>query len=50
MFDTEGFAKLLGHKVTVRGSATPNQPPPVFKVRSIELVSENCEPEQPQRL
>ncbi|HLH17736.1 MAG TPA: hypothetical protein VKX45_10970 [Bryobacteraceae bacterium] len=49
-FPTEGFAKHLGHKVTVRGSATPGQPRPLVKVRSIEMLSESCEPEQPRRL
>jgi hypothetical protein len=49
-FPTEGFAKHLGHKVTVRGSATPGQPRPLVKVRSIETIKESCEPEQPPRL
>lgn len=41
-FPTEGFAKHLGHKVTVRGTVTSEEPRPVMKVRSIETVSEAC--------
>ena len=44
-FPPEGFARHLGHKVTVRGSASSNDGPrPVFKVRSVETISETCEP------
>ena len=43
-FPTEGFAKHLGHKVTVRGTSTPNGNHPVFKVRSVETVSDTCAP------
>src|SRR5579872_4861137 len=38
-FPTEGFAKHVGHKVTVRGTSIPGSDSgkrPVFKVRSIE--------------
>jgi hypothetical protein len=46
-FPTEGFAKHLGHKVTVRGAVASQGSQPVFKVRSIETVSETCGPQQP---
>jgi hypothetical protein len=41
-FPTEGFAKHLGHKVTVRGTSIPGSGRPSFKVRSIETVSDTC--------
>ena len=44
-FDTEGFAKHVGHKVTVRGSSSPGEIRPLFKVRSIEAVSDTCAPQ-----
>jgi hypothetical protein len=44
-FPTEGFAKYLGHKVTVRGTSSPGTVRPLFRVRGIETVSETCEPE-----
>ena len=34
-FPQEGFAKHMGHKVTVRGTSIPGKPLPTFKVRSI---------------
>jgi len=43
-FPTEGFAKHLGHKVTVRGTSSSNGNLPTFKVRSIQTVSETCGP------
>jgi hypothetical protein len=43
-FPTEGFAKHLGHKVTVQGTSVPNGNRPVFKVRSIETISDTCAP------
>jgi len=43
-FPTESFAKHLGHTVTVRGTSSSNGARPTFKVRSIETVSERCEP------
>ena len=43
-FPTEGFAKHVGHKVTVRGTSNSASPRPVFKVRSIETISETCAP------
>ena len=44
-FPQEGFAKHLGHKVTVRGTSIPGTPLPTFKVRTIALVSERCAPQ-----
>jgi hypothetical protein len=41
-FETEGFAKHVGHKVTVRGTSSPNGSRPIFRVRSIETISETC--------
>jgi hypothetical protein len=41
-FPTEGFAKHVGHKVTVKGTSIPSGARPVFKVRAIEMVSETC--------
>jgi len=43
-FPTEGFAKHVGHKVTIRGISSSGDARPVFKVRTIETVSENCAP------
>jgi hypothetical protein len=43
-FETEGFAKHMGHKVTVRGISNSGSTRPVFKVRSIETISETCAP------
>lgn len=45
-FPTEGFAKHVGHKVIVRGISSPGEIRPLFKVRSIETVSETCAPQQ----
>jgi hypothetical protein len=46
-FPDEGFAKHVGHKVTVRGTTNPGGTErPIFKVRSIEAVSDNCGPPQ----
>jgi hypothetical protein len=44
-FETEGFAKHVGHKVTVRGTSNPGETRPLFKVRSIEPISDTCEPQ-----
>ena len=41
-FPTEGFAKHVGQKVTVRGTASSTGSRPLFKVRSIETISETC--------
>jgi hypothetical protein len=43
-FPTENFAKHLGHKVTVRGTSNSGGARPVFKVRTIEPVSDTCAP------
>jgi hypothetical protein len=43
-FPTEGFAKYMGHKVTVRGTSNSGSARPLFKVRSVETVSETCAP------
>ena len=47
-FPTEGFAKHLGQKVTVRGSSTSGATRPVFRVRSIETISDTCAPQSKQ--
>jgi hypothetical protein len=39
-FPVEGFAKHLGHKVIVRGTSNAGDALPVFKVRTVETVSE----------
>jgi len=44
-FPTEGFAKYMGHKVTIRGASSSGGARPVFKVRSIETVSDTCAPQ-----
>jgi len=41
-FPAEAFAKHVGQKVTVRGTASSGGSPPLFKVRSIETISETC--------
>jgi hypothetical protein len=42
-FPTEGFAKHVGHKVTVRGIASAGGTDrPTFKVRSVDTVSDAC--------
>ena len=43
-FPTEGFAKYVGQKVTVRGTSIPSGERPLFRVRTIDTVSETCEP------
>jgi hypothetical protein len=43
-FPTEGFAKHMGHKVTIRGMSNSGSTRPLFKVRTIETVSETCGP------
>jgi hypothetical protein len=49
-FPDEGFAKHVGHKVTVRGTASPaGTERPVFRVRSVETVSDNCGPPHEHR-
>jgi hypothetical protein len=41
-FPVEAFAKYVGHKVTVRGTASSDGSKSVFKVREIESVSDTC--------
>jgi hypothetical protein len=49
-FPDEGFAKHVGHKVTVRGTSSPaGAERPVFRVRSVESVSDNCGPPRHHR-
>lgn len=56
-FPVEGFAKHVGQKVIVRGVAASSAAGsgdsggarPVFKVRTIETVSETCAPPQPSQ-
>jgi hypothetical protein len=45
-FPTEGFAKHVGHKVTVRGTSNSEGTRQVLKVRSIETLSEICAPKE----
>jgi hypothetical protein len=45
-FPKENFARYLGHKVTVRGTSHPNGAHPIFKVRSVESVSDTCGAQQ----
>ena len=45
-FPPEEFARYMGHKVTVRATSKPGAARPLFKVRSIETVSETCAPQQ----
>jgi hypothetical protein len=41
-FPLETFAKHLGHKVTVRGISSSGIGRPIFKVRSIDTISDAC--------
>ena|ERR1051325_6187756 len=45
-FPTEGFAKHLGHKVVVRGVKASSGERPVFRVRTVETLSDSCGPPQ----
>lgn len=46
-FPTEGFAKFVGHTITIRGTlVSADSTPPTFKVRSIVKVSDTCEPQE----
>jgi hypothetical protein len=48
-FPAEGFAKHMGHRVTVRGISTTGGTIPLMKVRSIEAISDSCQLQlQPQ--
>ena len=44
-FPVEAFAKHVGHKVTVRGTVIPGGDVPLFRVRSVDTISETCEPQ-----
>ena len=48
-FPTEGFAKHMGHKVTVRGTSSSGGTRPTIKVRSIQTVSDTCAPQELQQ-
>jgi len=41
-FPTEAFAKYMGHKVNVRGTASSDDSGSTFKVREIKTISETC--------
>jgi hypothetical protein len=41
-FPTEGFAKYMGNKVTVRGTVKSDGSTKSFKVRNIEKISDTC--------
>ena len=41
-FPTEGFAKYMGNKVTVRGTIKPDGAGKMVKVRTIEKISDTC--------
>jgi hypothetical protein len=43
-FPNEGFAKYLGHKVSVQGKQSSQGAKPVFEVHSIQTVKESCAP------
>jgi hypothetical protein len=45
-FAKEDFAKHVGHKVTVRGTSSSQGALPLFKVRTIERVSDTCAPQR----
>ncbi len=44
-FPTEAFAKHMGHKVTVRGISNSGSGRLIFKVRTVDTVSETCAPQ-----
>ena len=48
-FPVEGFAKYVGQKVAVRGISASGNTRPVFKVRTIETISETCAPQATQQ-
>jgi hypothetical protein len=47
-FPLEGFAKHVGHKVIVRGTRAAGDTKPIFKVRTVETVSDTCAPQNSQ--
>jgi hypothetical protein len=48
-FPVEGFAKHVGEKVIVKGVSTQGDTRPVFKVRTIETVSDTCAPQATEK-
>src|SRR5438477_11154355 len=48
-FPTEGFAKHMGHRVTVRGTSSSGGTRPIIKVRSIQTLSDTCAPQELQQ-
>jgi len=48
-FPVEGFAKHVGEKVIVKGVSTPGDARPVFKVKTIETVSDTCAPQATEK-
>jgi hypothetical protein len=47
-FPPEGFAKFVGHTITIRGTLVSNGNPPLFKVRSMDKVSDTCQMQEKQ--
>jgi hypothetical protein len=47
-FPTEGFAKHVGHRVTIRGTVSPDGAVPHFRVRNIVPISDTCAPQPEQ--
>ena len=45
-FPTDGFAKHVGHKVTVQGTSNSGGTRTIIKVRSIQTVSDTCVPQK----
>jgi len=45
-FPTEGFARHLGHTVTIRGTVNSESVRPVFRVRGVQAVSDTCGPQE----
>jgi len=41
-FPTEAFAKFMGHKVNVRGTASSGGSSSTFRVREIKSISDTC--------
>jgi len=48
-FPIEGFARHVGEKVTVKGLSTPSDTRPIFKVRTIETLSDTCAPQATEK-
>jgi hypothetical protein len=45
-FEKEGFAKHLGHRVSVKGQAVSQGNRAIIKVRSIQTLAETCAPHE----